>query len=228
MSPAPRRSAARAKAEAADAEAAEAAATEEGEDEEEEKPKRDTTPLPSGEDLYNAKYVDGMTWQEIRDNLDPRIRSPKGLALIAEYVIEAELEEEHPEFSSLQELEGEELSAQIVEWHDSGQGWSVLAARSGLKVSEVQDMYADAGGANPGRVGGQRYGGGRSVGKAAEEEAESTNGDGGDEEEAEAPAPRRAKPAAAKKPAAKPAATAKKPATAAKKPAPRRKQPTPS
>lgn len=201
------------------------------EDEEAPTKKRDTTPLPSGEDLYNAKYVDGMTWQEIRDSLDPRIRSPKGLAIIAAYVIENGLEDEHPEFSSLADLEGEELSNAIVEAHDAGQGWAVLAARCDLKLGEVQDIYADAGGENPGRVGGQRYGGGRSVGKAAEEEAEGEASEGDEvieEEPAAKPAPRRgrakpaaaAKPAPAAKPVAKPTAKA---APAAKKAPPRRR-----
>jgi hypothetical protein len=181
--------------------------------EEEAKPKRErsTEPLPSGEELYNAKYVEGMTWQDIRDELDERIRSPKGLALIAEYVIEAGLEDEHPEFADLSDLGEKPMSEAIVEWHDNGQGWSVLAARTGLSQSEVRDIYEDAGGENPGRVGGQRYGGGRSV-KSAEAEGEAEdNGDG--EEEAPKPArSRRRRGAAAEeeKPVAKPASRSRR------------------
>src|SRR6185436_12032266 len=73
-----------------------------------------------------------------------------------------------------------------VEWHDNGQGWSVLAARTGLSQSEVRDIYEEAGGENPGRVGGQRYGGGRSKAAGEEEEAE-----GGDDATEEKPASRR-------------------------------------
>jgi hypothetical protein len=189
--------------------------------------KRDTTPLPSGEELYQAKYVDGMTWQEIRDNLDPRIRSPKGLAIIAGYVIENSLEDEHPEFSSLAELEGDELAEAIVEAHDAGQGWAVLAARCDLKVGEVQDIYADAGGENPGRVGGQRYGGGRSTGKSTEDGEEAAEEEVEPEPEPKPAAKRRAKPKA--KPAPAPAAEEPEPAAAKKPPARRRRgAPAPS
>jgi hypothetical protein len=168
---------------------AEAETTEEGEEEATEngaKRQRSTEPFPSGEELYNAKYVDGMTWQEIRDSIDARIRSPKGLSLIATYVIENGLEDEHPEFSDLSELDEDDISAAIVEWHDNGQGWAVLAARTGMSAGEVRDAYEEAGGENPGRVGGQRYGGGRS--KPAAEE-----GEGEESSEAEA------KPAAKKR-----------------------------
>jgi hypothetical protein len=194
------------------------------------KPKRDTTPLPSGEELYNAKYVDGMTWQEIRDNLDPRIRSPRGLAIIAAYVIENGLEDEHPEFTSIAELEGDELAQAIVEAHDAGQGWAVLAARADLKIGEVQDIYVDAGGENPGRVGGQRYGGGRSVGKETptEEEASDDQADSVEEEELTETVKPSAKRRAKNKPApkAKPAPAANE--SPAAKPAARRRRGTPT
>jgi hypothetical protein len=170
MSPQARRSRAKAK----DAEAAEATEAEASDEEEGEKRTRNTEPFPSGEELYQAKYVDGMTWAEIRENLDERIRSPKGLALIAEHVIEAGLEDDHPEFADLSELSEKKMADAIVEWHDSGQGWSVLAARTGLTQGEVRDIYEESGGENPGRVGGQRYGGGRSRAKSEEEEAETT------------------------------------------------------
>jgi len=138
------------------------------------KRQRSTEPFPSGEELYNAKYVDGMTWQEIRDSIDARIRSPKGLSLIATYVIENGLEDEHPEFSDLSELDEDDMSAAIVEWHDNGQGWAVLSARTGMSAGEVRDAYEEAGGENPGRVGGQRYGGGRSKASAEEDGEESS------------------------------------------------------
>jgi hypothetical protein len=230
MSPAPRR-----KPKAAAKPAPEPEATEEeevledGEEETPEPKKRDTTPLPTGEELYEAKYVEGMTWQEIRDNLDPRIRSPKGLSIIAAYVIENGLEDEHPEFSSLADLEGDELSQAIVEAHDNGQGWAVLAARADLKIGEVQDIYADAGGENPGRVGGQRYGGGRSVGKASEEEATEGEEEATEEEAPKPAAKRRAKPKT--KPAPAPAAEVEAEAPTATKPPARRRRaaaPTPS
>lgn len=181
---------------------------EEEEADDEAKPKRDTSPLPTGEDLYNAKFVDGLTWQEIRDQLDPRIRSPKGLALIAEYVIEEGLEDDHPEFAGIGGTD-RQIANEIVEWHDSGQGWSLLAARTGLSQNEVRDIYEESGGENPGRVGGRRYGGGRSVGKAAAEEAEA-------EAEAEAPKASRSRGKRNSAPAAEPEAeaeTAAKPAS---------------
>ena len=173
----------RAKAKEAEDSAEDEADEDEGEEKSNGRKARSTEPFPSGEELYNAKYNDGMTWQEIRDNIDPRIRSPKGLALIAEYVIENDLADEHPEFSDLSELSDKDMAAAIVEWHDSGQGWSVLAARTGLGQTEVKDIYEDSGGENPGRVGGQRYGGGRTKAKGDEEEGDDNGGDEGEEEE---------------------------------------------
>jgi hypothetical protein len=212
-------------AEPAEPEAAEEEVLEGEEGEDSPKRKRDTTPLPSGEELYQAKYVDGMTWQEIRDNIDPRIRSPKGLALIADYVIENELDDEHPEFSNLQDLEGEELSNAIVEAHDAGQGWSVIAARTGLKIGEVQDIYADAGGENPGRVGGKRYGGGRSVGKATNtEEGEEEATEEGEEEVIEEEQPAAKKSAPRRRAAAKKASDNGEAPPSAKKAAPARRR----
>jgi hypothetical protein len=190
MSPQPRRGRGRNATKQADPEPPEVDEDEVEDEDEAPKRQRDTSPLPSGEDLYNAKFVDGLTWQEIRDQIDARIRSPKGLALIAEYVIEEGLEDDHPEFAAISGSD-KRIADQIVEWHDSGQGFSLLAARTGLNQGEVRDIYEEAGGENTGRVGGRRYGGGRSVGKAAAEEAEA-------EAEAEAPKPKNSRRRGAK------------------------------
>jgi len=118
-----------------------------------------STSFPTGERVYNARYVDGLKWSEMRAHFKVSARSSRFLQEAVAYVNgNAELLERHPEMAYL-EADADGFREAVKAARTAGQGFSVLQARTGLKPADLRKLVGEEVGTTARVAYGQRYSG---------------------------------------------------------------------
>src|SRR5262245_46980335 len=121
------------------------------------------TKFPSGEAIYNARYVgiDGETlsWNEMRAHFKVTARSSRFLQEAVAYVNgNADLIARHPEMVYL-DVDASDFRATVKMWRVKGQGFAVLQARTGMKPGDLKKLVGEEVGSTARQAYGQRYSG---------------------------------------------------------------------
>jgi len=131
-----------------------------------------STKFPSGAAVYEARYGEGLKWSEMRAKFHVSARSSRFLQECVDHVNRTPaLLERHPEMAVL-DVEATDFRATVKAARESGQGLSILQARTGLKPADLRKIVGEEVGTTSRVAWGQRYSGKIKVAEATEEAAE--------------------------------------------------------